>query len=120
MLHPHPFSLFPNPRLGAAGMTVLPAGGFRRAKAEITGWPGYHPTPLRDLPELAGSARLAALRLKDEAGRFGLGSFKALGGAYAVGHAAAEPTGARAASRPRPPPPTWQPAPSAPPRRPSP
>ena len=28
---------------------------------------------------------MAAIRLKDESGRFGLGSFKALGGAYAVG-----------------------------------
>lgn len=84
MLHPHPFSLFPNPRVGAPGITVLPAAGFRRARAEITGWPGYAVTPLRDLPELAGRAGLAALRLKDEAGRFGLGSFKALGGAYAV------------------------------------
>jgi len=84
MLHPHPFSLFPNPRLGVPGMTVLPAAGFRRAKAEITGWPGYRPTPLLDLPQLAAGAELGTLRLKDESGRFGLGSFKALGGAYAV------------------------------------
>ncbi|HET8995927.1 MAG TPA: pyridoxal-phosphate dependent enzyme, partial [Acetobacteraceae bacterium] len=84
MLHPHPFSLFPNPRVGTPGLTVLPAAGFRRAKAEIATWPGYQPTPLRDLPRLAAGAGLAGLRLKDESGRFGLGSFKALGGAYAV------------------------------------
>ena len=84
MLHPHPFSLFPNPRLGTPGITVLPAAGFRRAKAEITSWPSYAPTPLHDLGDLARAAHLATLRLKDEAGRFGLGSFKALGGAYAV------------------------------------
>ena len=41
-------------------------------------------TPLRDLPGLAQQAGLDAMRLKDEATRFGLGSFKALGGAYAV------------------------------------
>ena len=35
-------------------------------------------------PPLAAQAGVAAVRLKDEAGRFGLGSFKALGGAYAV------------------------------------
>ena len=84
MLHPHPFSLFPNPRVGSPGITVLSAAGFRRARAEITAWPDYAPTPLRDLPDLAAEAHIAALRLKDEAGRFGLGSFKALGGAYAV------------------------------------
>ena len=67
-----------NPRHGTPGVVTLPAAGFRRAKAEITSWPGYAPTPLRDLP-MAGT-----VRLKDEAGRFGLGSFKALGGAYAA------------------------------------
>jgi diaminopropionate ammonia-lyase len=76
--------VFPNPRLGTPGITVLPAGRFRRAKAEITAWPGYAPTPLHDLPNLARQSHLGALRLKDEAARFGLGSFKALGGAYAV------------------------------------
>lgn len=66
-------------------MTVLSSSGFRRAKAEITSWSGYTPTPLRDLPDVARSSGLAAVRLKDEAMRFGLQSFKALGGAYAVG-----------------------------------
>ena len=84
MLAPYPFSLFPNPRLGNPGVVVLPHAGFRRAKAEITQWEGYRPTPLLDLAEVARDAGLAAMRLKDESGRFGLGSFKALGGAYAV------------------------------------
>lgn len=66
-------------------MTVLSSAGFRRAKAEITSWSGYTPTPLRDLPDIARRTGLAAIRLKDEATRFGLQSFKALGGAYAVG-----------------------------------
>jgi len=74
----HSFDLFMNPRHGVPGIVTLPAAGFRRAKAEITGWDGYAPTPLLDLP-LPGT-----IRLKDESGRFGLGSFKALGGAYAV------------------------------------
>ena len=84
MLGPHPFRLFANPRCGTPGLGVLPAAGFRRAKADITAWPNYEATPLRDLAEIAAKARLAALRLKDESGRFNLGSFKALGGAYAV------------------------------------
>jgi diaminopropionate ammonia-lyase len=72
------FRLFANPRRGTPGVVTLPAAGFRRAKAEITSWDGYQPSPLRDLP------MDVTVRLKDEAGRFGLGSFKALGGAYAV------------------------------------
>ena len=84
MIGPLPFSLFVNPRAGTPGIVVLPSAGFRRAKAAITSWPEYAPTPLRDLPEIARGAGVAAVRLKDEAGRFGLGSFKALGGAYAV------------------------------------
>ena len=84
MIGPHPFSLFPNPRAGTPGMVVLPESGFRRARAAITAWPGYAPTPLRELSAIARGANVAAVRLKDEAGRFGLGSFKALGGAYAV------------------------------------
>jgi diaminopropionate ammonia-lyase len=81
---PLPFRLFPNPRLGTPGTVVLTASGFRRAAAAIKAWPGYAPTPLRDLPALAREGRVAVVRVKDEAGRFGLGSFKALGGGYAV------------------------------------
>ena len=80
----HPFTLFANPRAGTPGLVVLPEGGFRRARAAITGWAEYAPTPLRDLPAIAGGSGVAAVRLKDEAERFGLGSFKALGGSYAV------------------------------------
>lgn len=51
---------------------------------EIRTWPGYRPTPLRSLPGMARSAGIGELLYKDESERFGLGSFKALGGAYAV------------------------------------
>jgi diaminopropionate ammonia-lyase len=81
MIAPQKFALLINPRHGVPGVTVLPAGGFRRAKAAITGWSGYQPTPLRTLPN---SADVSVVRIKDEGSRFGLGSFKALGGAYAV------------------------------------
>ncbi len=78
------FRLFVNPRLGVPGVAVLPASGFRRAKAAITAWPGYAATPLVDLPGIADQTGVALIRIKDEGSRFGLGSFKALGGAYAV------------------------------------
>ena len=84
MLAPHPIRVFPNPRHGIPGVVLLPAAGFRRAKAEITGWEGYSPTPLRNMPAWAEEAGLGVVCMKDEASRFGLGSFKALGGAYAV------------------------------------
>ena len=55
-----------------------------RAKAEISAWPGYAPTPLVALAGLAKALDIGALLYKDESRRFGLKSFKALGGAYAV------------------------------------
>ena len=42
------------------------------------------PTPLHALPGLARQLGLGALHVKDEGARLGLGSFKALGGAYAL------------------------------------
>jgi diaminopropionate ammonia-lyase len=41
-------------------------------------------TPLVSLPALAAASGVAAIHVKDEGKRLGLGSFKALGGAYAV------------------------------------
>jgi diaminopropionate ammonia-lyase len=41
-------------------------------------------TPLHSLPGLAAQLGLASLHIKDEGQRLGLGSFKALGGSYAV------------------------------------
>jgi diaminopropionate ammonia-lyase len=84
MIARHRFQLLLNRHAGTPGVVVLPEGGFRRAREEITSWPGYAPTPLISLPDVAQEARVAAVYWKDEAGRFGLGSFKALGGAYAV------------------------------------
>ncbi len=73
---------FPN-RAGSLDDAVM-----RAAADEITGWAGYAPTPLHDLPEIAERLGVARVVFKDESARFGLGSFKALGGAYAVAHLA--------------------------------
>jgi len=54
------------------------------AAGEISAWPGYRPSALTPLRGLAAEFGLGAIHYKDESGRFGLGSFKALGGAYAV------------------------------------
>lgn len=45
---------------------------------------GDAPTPLHALPGLARELGIGALHVKDEGFRLGLGSFKALGGAYAL------------------------------------
>lgn len=50
--------------------------------------PGYAPTPLKSLPELAEKCGVKALMVKDESPRFGLNAFKGLGGIYAVAQAA--------------------------------
>lgn len=64
--------------------TAFPTHLIDNAYQEITTWPGYAPTALLTLDGLAAQLGLAAVFYKDEASRFGLGSFKALGGAYAV------------------------------------
>jgi diaminopropionate ammonia-lyase len=84
MIPTRPFRLLLNRRAGTPGTVVLPEGGYRRAKEAISAWQGYAPTPLLDLPDAAHAARVTCVHWKDEGGRFGLGSFKALGGAYAV------------------------------------
>lgn len=75
-----------NPRVDRAAPLpgVLTAAIRAEAQAAIRAWAGYDPTPLLDLPGLARRLGIASVRWKDEGGRFGLGSFKALGGAYAV------------------------------------
>ncbi len=69
---------------GGRTAEILSADAFAEAKREIAAWPGYAPTPLVPLAGLAGALGIAQLHYKDEGQRFGLKSFKALGGAYAV------------------------------------
>jgi len=69
---------------GKQRAAAMNQAGFDAALAEISSWPGYAATPLQPLDALARQLGLASLWYKDERGRFGLGSFKALGGAYAV------------------------------------
>ncbi len=63
---------------------VLNEAEAAAARREIQTWPGFAPSPLVFLPGLAARAGVASIACQDESGRFGLGSFKALGGAYAV------------------------------------
>lgn len=81
-------AILPNPRRGVdytpAMDAILSDAGYAAAAQVIRSWPGYAPTPLVALPGLAKALGVGSVHLKDEGGRFGLGSFKALGGAYAV------------------------------------
>ncbi len=74
----------PDLEYGRTRREILNADAFRAARREIASWPGYRATPLVALGGLARAAGLGEIRYKDEGDRFGLGSFKALGGAYAV------------------------------------
>lgn len=70
--------------LSDAAAALLSPSDHDAARREITTWPGYAPTPVVELSGVARAAGLARVLYKDEAHRFTLGSFKALGGAYAV------------------------------------
>lgn len=71
-------------RYGVRQRKVLDPVSAEVARREITSWSVYRETPLLSLPGLAARAGFGRLYYKDESGRFGLGSFKGLGGAYAV------------------------------------
>lgn len=85
-----PTRYFLNPRAerdrpyGVEERSVLDAEANAVAFREITSWDGYEPTPLLALPHLARGLGVGSLWYKDEGDRLGLGSFKALGGAYGV------------------------------------
>lgn len=63
---------------------IVSCKSARRARHEISRWPGYAVTPLRSLDGFAGHVGVASLLYKDEGERLGQRSFKALGGAYAA------------------------------------
>lgn len=69
---------------GPRQQAQLNAAGLAEARRCISAWPGYAPTPLVALPGLAAALDIGSLYYKQEGVRFGLRSFKPLGGAYAV------------------------------------
>ena len=71
------------PQQGDAAHRVLSKQDFATAMTEITSWAGYEPTPLIPLNSLASKVGVGSILYKHEGPRFGLGSFKALGGSYA-------------------------------------
>lgn len=71
------------PTNSGAAFEIITQDDFSRATKEISSWSGYAPTPMHSLSCLAEKIGVGGIFYKDEGPRFGLGSFKALGGSYA-------------------------------------
>ncbi len=65
-------------------LKILNSDLLQDAYKTISKWQKYQPTPLESLNKLSKELELKNIFYKDESKRFGLKSFKALGGAYAV------------------------------------
>ncbi|WP_349017766.1 pyridoxal-phosphate dependent enzyme [Rhizobium sp. 32-5/1] len=63
---------------------LLGAAAPNLVRPYLSLWRNERSTPLILLPEIAQATEVATVVMKDEGQRLGLGSFKALGGAYAV------------------------------------
>ncbi len=74
---------------GLALDTPMPISDPRGVSDLLDRCPAHAITPLHDLPALATRLGVARISLKDERGRMGLGSFKALGAAHAIAREAA-------------------------------
>ncbi|RVC76039.1 diaminopropionate ammonia-lyase, partial [Mesorhizobium sp. M4A.F.Ca.ET.022.05.2.1] len=92
LLNRHPDHRHPLTPQDAA---MLGLAGVEAAERFLAARDSQAETPLHALPALAGELGIGALHIKDEGKRLGLGSFKALGGAYAVMHLVLEEAGNR-------------------------
>ena len=86
------FGLLRNP-IGAVDFSLpgefLTVEQIEKASDAIQCWPEYAPTPLVSLPGLGRSLDIDGLWYKDEGHRFGVGSFKPMGGGHAIMRAVA-------------------------------
>ncbi|WP_439402794.1 diaminopropionate ammonia-lyase [Bradyrhizobium sp. DASA03068] len=70
--------------LAASDAEILSVEAAREVERFLRHRADYKETPLVSLPGLAREIGVASIHIKDEGHRLGLGSFKALGGSYAV------------------------------------
>jgi len=75
---------------GLSGQQIYPLADVTNVAHLLSQCPAHAPTPLRDIPDLARKIGVARFFVKDERGRMGLGSFKALGASYAIARQAAD------------------------------
>ncbi len=66
-------------------LNFLGAAAAKKTRAFMQSFPQYKTTPLRSLDNLAEYTGVAGIYVKDESYRFGLNSFKVLGGGHAIG-----------------------------------
>jgi diaminopropionate ammonia-lyase len=78
-------------RPGSRTLRSLPAPP--KARAFHASMPGYQPTPLVELPELATELGVGAVFVKDESDRLGLPAIKILGASWAVNCALSQRSG---------------------------
>jgi len=86
---PEPINWVANPRARAiasspAVESVFPAGIFNETQRFHRQIPGYRPSPLRNLANLAAMIGVGGIWVKDESMRLDLNSFKVLGGSFAI------------------------------------
>ncbi|WP_407114270.1 diaminopropionate ammonia-lyase [Bradyrhizobium sp. LMG 9283] len=81
--------------LDASDANMLSVEAAREIERFLAHRDDYKATPLVSLPGLAREIDVGSIHLKDEGHRLGLGSFKALGGSYAVIRLVLEETGRR-------------------------
>lgn len=79
----------PGPALDFLGESAA-----KSTRGFIESFPQYETTPLRSLTNLAEYTGVAGIYVKDESYRFGLNSFKVLGGGHAIGQYLAKKLGA--------------------------
>ncbi|HEY6072321.1 MAG TPA: diaminopropionate ammonia-lyase, partial [Anaerolineales bacterium] len=89
MKTPEPITFIANPRAATVSHSpavekYFPAGIAEKTRHFHSQIPPYHVTPLKSLNRLAGLLGIGKLWVKDEADRLNLGSFKVLGGSYAI------------------------------------
>ncbi|MEO3869984.1 diaminopropionate ammonia-lyase [Nonomuraea sp. B12E4] len=75
--------MYLNPEARLRGGPTAPAWDGA-ARAFHAGLPGYAPTPLAELPDLAAELGVGRVLVKDESSRLGLSAFKILGASWAV------------------------------------
>jgi len=84
-----PIEWVPNPRAHAitssdAVAAAFPEGVFTEVRNFHRQIPGYRPSPLRSLGNLASMLGVGGIWVKDESQRLDLNSFKVLGGSFAI------------------------------------
>lgn len=85
---------FDNQRVNSQGVKRLFRTEPDRPMAMLRLCPVYEPTPLLAMPAFAEELGIGALLVKDETRRMRLGSFKALGGVFAVAQMIVDASGA--------------------------